>query len=88
MNNLGIYLFGKIVVVKEQVLTGTTRDPLTRLFKPIFGLGLNHENQSGSTVNGKMVGNPSMGTETYTIDALSDIERLATEREIEVAQCQ
>jgi hypothetical protein len=94
MNSLGIALFGKIVIVKQEVLTGTTSDPLTRMFKPTFGLGLSPDNQNGSAVIGKLVGlsiNSSRAAEswdTHTIDALGDIERLATEREIEVAQCQ
>lgn len=85
MNNLRHEdLLNVHVIVKERCVTGTTDNPLTRLFLCTGGNGLRNSNM-GSSIFGKFLANPTMGKELTRIDGMS-LERLATPKEILLAQ--
>jgi hypothetical protein len=82
MNSLNVDLHGKIVVVKQQVLTGTTSNPYTRMFRCNDGNGLS-PSRAGNSIFGNLVGHPSVkADEVFTINAEQDIERMAEKEEV------
>jgi hypothetical protein len=80
MNSLGVDLTDKVVVIKEFRCSGTTGAVETRLFKCERGGGCKPEGGSPIVV-GHFLSNPTLGTETISIEA-DDIERLAQDREV------
>lgn len=85
MNNQGQDLTNKVVVVKQNNYTGTTANPLSRLFHCQSGQGCL---PSGGYphIRGAFLKNVALPkTEIVQIDG-NDIERLATDREIEMAK--
>jgi hypothetical protein len=85
MNSLKEPLANATVIVKENTVTGTTSNVMTRIFKCESGLGC-YPQGSGATIRGRFLNNPIHGNNTITIDGSEDIERKATAREVLVAQ--
>jgi hypothetical protein len=86
MNNLKTTLHDKVVVVRENTHTGTTSDPLTRLFKCVSGEGCYPSVPSGVTIHGFFLKNFTLPKTQGTVISSDEIERFATERELEMAQ--
>lgn len=82
-HNLGINIKDKVVVMKENTMSGTTDNVLTRMVLIHAGNGCNPAGM-GRSIFGYFVRNPTYGEELVRIEG-EDIERLATAREIELA---
>jgi hypothetical protein len=82
-HNLGINIKDKVIVVKENTMSGTTDNVLTRMVLIHAGNGCD-PNGMGSSIFGYFMSNPTYGKELVRIEG-EDIERLATSREIEIA---
>jgi hypothetical protein len=85
MNSLRVDLTNKVVVLKEECVTGTTSNIQTRIFRCKEGPGCNTSSK-GVSIKGQFLGNRYHGDQTITIDGSEDILRLAQQREVEVAQ--
>jgi hypothetical protein len=86
VNNLSMRLEGKVVKVRVNTHTGTTPDPLTRLFKCVSGGGCYPTSQNPDTsIRGFFLRNFAIPrSQEMTIDS-NEIEGFATEREVEMA---
>jgi hypothetical protein len=83
-NYPNIDLTGKVVVIKTEVHTGTTDDITTRLFRCDKGNGLDPQGM-GRQIFGVFICNPAKGDGLFAINGQTDIERLAAQKEIELA---
>lgn len=83
-NILGQHLADKHVILRKEAVTGTTSDELSRLFLCQAGPGT-IPGSGGRHITGEFPANPvHKGQGPFTIDAMEDIERLATPVEITI----
>jgi DNA gyrase inhibitor GyrI len=85
MSRPNVNLKGQVVILNQYAHTGTTENPMTRIFRCKDGNGCD-PNGMGTKIFGNFLANPAIAPdENCTIDARYDIERIATQREIELA---
>lgn len=84
MNSLKQSIKGQVVLVKRAVATGTTDVPLTRIFRCDSGAGCDPDT-AGVDIRGEFIGNAMLKGQTHTINGKTDIERMATQIEIDLA---
>jgi hypothetical protein len=85
MNSLKTDLTDRVVVLREEQVTGTNSNVMTRIFLCKKGSGC-RPLAKGAAIEGQFLGNRFYGTQTVTIDGSEDILRLAQQREIDMAQ--
>jgi hypothetical protein len=84
MNSLGKNLRGKVVVLKEMQVTGTTPAIATRLFQCESGAGCDPSSR-GVSITGRFLSNGVHRNNTVQIDGSEDIWRFATQSEEAIA---
>lgn len=85
MNRLGIELADKHVLVKERTHTGTSGNPMTRVFLCEEGNGC-RPGGMGIKIYGYFLANPAIPKDQMTvIHGQDDIERLASPDEVMLA---
>lgn len=84
MNSLGKNLRGKVVVLHEMCVTGTTSAISTRLFQCESGAGCDPSSR-GVSITGRFLANGVHKNNPVQIDGSEDIHRFATPSEEAIA---